>query len=458
MKDVFHYFLMVFSAAILLVSCYNEDNLIEATCTDGILNQDEVFVDCGGPNCDPCVPTCDNGIQDVDVANNWIEEGIDCGGPCESCCGNGVVDAFEEWVDCGGPECEPCEQCANGVMDGAETGIDCDDNPDTDCPPCSELCNDGLLNGNEECADCGGACVPCDNSYCFNGELDDNFDIAILNETGIDCGGCQCPPCIELCNDGILNGNEVEIDCGGDDCPPCADQCSDGIQNGLETGVDCDDDPSTPCPSCPTLCANNVFDGTETNQDCGGPDCPPCFIDCYMTYDVTYNAGTGLEITDSYESYESEPVNMAGLKETFDVTAPELIPPNTAPALFNLVGGLNPLLAWTDIQAPNDQEESDPGSSELDFTPGSYTINNVNAVAGDNAVVTFVAPNDPATVYVSNTTPVGIILQIQTWEYQEIPGFDPTFTIEATFEGQLYDQANDKTINVTNGVIYLIAD
>ena len=142
MKNLFHYFLMAFSIIIFTESCYNDDNLIEATCTDGILNQDEVFVDCGGPNCDPCVPTCDNGIQDDDPVNNWIEEGIDCGGPCESCCGNGIHDAFETWVDCGGPECEPCEGCGNGVQDGAETGIDCDDNPATECPPCSALCNE----------------------------------------------------------------------------------------------------------------------------------------------------------------------------------------------------------------------------------------------------------------------------------------------------------------------------
>jgi len=455
MRNLFHYFLMAFATTMLLVSCFHDDNLIQATCTDGILNQDEEFVDCGGPNCDPCVPTCDNGIQDIDVPNNWIEQGIDCGGPCESCCGNGVVDAFEEWVDCGGPECEPCEQCANGVMDGAETGIDCDDNPATDCPPCSELCNDGLLNGNEDCPDCGGACVPCDNSFCFNGQLDDNFDIAELNETGIDCGGCMCPPCIDLCNDGILNGNEIEIDCGGDDCPPCADQCTDGIQNGLETGIDCDNDPSTMCPSCLSLCANMTFDGSETNQDCGGDDCPDCATVCFMTYDITFNPGTGQEITVSYESHENDMLTNLGLKQTFAVTPPVIVPPPGAEALFTLVGGINPILSWTNIQAPNDMEESDPGSNELDFTPGTYTINNNNQVGGDMSMVAFIPPNDPTLAYTS-LNPVGIQLQIQTWEFQVIPGFPATYEIEATFEGQLYDAVNDKFISVTNGQIFML--
>ena len=45
------------------------------TCTDGILNQNEIDIDCGGE----CVDCCLDGIQDHD------ETGIDCGGSCGSC-------------------------------------------------------------------------------------------------------------------------------------------------------------------------------------------------------------------------------------------------------------------------------------------------------------------------------------------------------------------------------------
>jgi hypothetical protein len=48
-----------------------------ATCTDGIKNQGEEEIDCGGP-CPAC-PTCTDGIK------NQGELGIDCGGPCTSC-------------------------------------------------------------------------------------------------------------------------------------------------------------------------------------------------------------------------------------------------------------------------------------------------------------------------------------------------------------------------------------
>lgn len=49
-------------------------------CADGIQNQGETGVDCGGP-CSPCppVPSCTDGIQ------NQGETGIDCGGPCSPC-------------------------------------------------------------------------------------------------------------------------------------------------------------------------------------------------------------------------------------------------------------------------------------------------------------------------------------------------------------------------------------
>ena len=50
------------------------------TCSDGIQNQGETQVDCGGP-CPPCpvLETCNDGIQ------NQNETGIDCGGVCPPC-------------------------------------------------------------------------------------------------------------------------------------------------------------------------------------------------------------------------------------------------------------------------------------------------------------------------------------------------------------------------------------
>jgi hypothetical protein len=60
-----------------LVSCSKTiDNT--GTCSDGIQNQDEQGVDCGGPCGNPCV-SCGDGIR------NQGETAVDCGGPCDPC-------------------------------------------------------------------------------------------------------------------------------------------------------------------------------------------------------------------------------------------------------------------------------------------------------------------------------------------------------------------------------------
>ncbi|MFO7710345.1 MAG: MopE-related protein [Candidatus Woesearchaeota archaeon] len=84
-----------------------ETSMTCETCDDGIQNQGEEGVDCGGP-CEPCQQsTCDDGIQ------NQGEEGVDCGGPCEPCqqptCDDGIQNQGEEGVDCGGP-CAKCPE------------------------------------------------------------------------------------------------------------------------------------------------------------------------------------------------------------------------------------------------------------------------------------------------------------------------------------------------------------
>jgi hypothetical protein len=75
------------------------------------------------------------------------------------------------------------------------------------------------------------------------------------------------------CSDGIQNGQETGIDCGGPECPACP-TCSDGIQNGQETGIDCG---GPECAACLT-CSDGIQNGQETGIDCGGPDCDPCVI------------------------------------------------------------------------------------------------------------------------------------------------------------------------------------
>lgn len=74
----------------------------KSTCSDGILNQGESKIDCGGP-CSPCA-TCSDGLQNQD------ETSVDCGGKCSVCetCSDGIQNQSESGVDCGGP-CKACE-------------------------------------------------------------------------------------------------------------------------------------------------------------------------------------------------------------------------------------------------------------------------------------------------------------------------------------------------------------
>ncbi|MBI2967542.1 MAG: hypothetical protein HYY40_06990 [Bacteroidetes bacterium] len=71
------------------------------TCTDGIKNQNETDIDCGG-NCTAC-PSCNDGIK------NQNETDVDCGGACQACptCSDGIKNQGEAGIDCGGP-CTAC--------------------------------------------------------------------------------------------------------------------------------------------------------------------------------------------------------------------------------------------------------------------------------------------------------------------------------------------------------------
>ena len=227
------------------------DTFCVATCEDGIQNGDETGIDCGGSNCIlPCAPpTCFDGIQ------NGLETGVDCGAPgCPDCpmptCDDGIQNVHIEYVEIS------CE-FPLGYIVVVETGPDCDNDFTTSCPDCPiPTCFDGVQNGNETGIDCD--------------DIPDNF----------------CPPCdpVPSCGNGYIDGTETGVDCDDDPatiCPPCA-TCSDGIQNGPEIEIDCVDYPigaydGGSCPQC-VSCHNGDLDeeNFELQIDCGGPNCETC--------------------------------------------------------------------------------------------------------------------------------------------------------------------------------------
>lgn len=91
----------------------------EPTCTDGIQNQGEEDIDCGGP-CSSCA-TCYDNIQ------NQGETGIDCGGPCRECLECIDDDPCTEDLivdnECEFREISPC--CGNQKCESDESARSC---------------------------------------------------------------------------------------------------------------------------------------------------------------------------------------------------------------------------------------------------------------------------------------------------------------------------------------------
>lgn len=126
------------------------------SCDDGILNQDETDIDCGG-SCGPCADglAC---FADIDCASSPCEDGF-CGGIVETC-DDGILNQGEEGIDCGGPCAAACPTCDDGVQNQDEEGIDCGGSCEAACPSCF----DGIQNQGELDVDCGGPCVSCDSN------------------------------------------------------------------------------------------------------------------------------------------------------------------------------------------------------------------------------------------------------------------------------------------------------
>ncbi|MBD3203356.1 hypothetical protein GF327_03620 [Candidatus Woesearchaeota archaeon] len=178
-----------------------------ADCFDGIRNQKEEGIDCGGP-CLPC-PSCSDGLK------NQNEEKTDCGGPCETCpdCFDFIKNQDETDVDCGG-SCRPCRTGEACIKDNDCISLNCKEKK---CM--NAICSDSIKNQGEEDIDCGGPCPACAN--CTD-------SIKNQEEEGIDCGG-PCESCA-TCSDNIKNQGEFLEDCGG----PCKNCFAVFFEKGFE--------------------------------------------------------------------------------------------------------------------------------------------------------------------------------------------------------------------------------
>ncbi len=196
---------------------------------------------------------CSNGVQDED------ETDLDCGGGCGASC---EARQF----------CSDSDDCATGVCH--ETALFC----------VAMHCASGSADGDESDVDCGGSCLGCDAGLACDGPDDCLNGVCGVNglclpvtctdgsqnedETDLDCGGETCDPCFpeQMCN---TADDCIESVCDDGIC--AFPRCDDGVLNGLETAVDCDGD----CLPC--SCQNEVMDNDEVDVDCGG-SCDGCDI------------------------------------------------------------------------------------------------------------------------------------------------------------------------------------
>ncbi|MFT5999259.1 MAG: hypothetical protein ACI81P_001716 [Neolewinella sp.] len=241
-----------------------------ANCIDGILNQGETSIDCGGP-CNAC-PTCDDGIL------NQGETAIDCGGPCDAVCptcDDGIRNQEETGVDCGGPTCVPCSELAIGSSfeggivfslnaDG-KSGLVCSDE---DLPygdwyfaeAASKTFNDGgftdwrlpsvgelkklrrirnsIGNLGETVSTYWSSQGYSDHEDDLRKALDFNANEAFGYPKDWDREDPPMPATrlvrnFNQCSDGVQNGEEAGIDCGGPNCTPCVYEIGEAHAGGI---------------------------------------------------------------------------------------------------------------------------------------------------------------------------------------------------------------------------------
>ncbi|MGE0789279.1 MAG: hypothetical protein AB7S26_26635 [Sandaracinaceae bacterium] len=234
-----------------------------ASCSDGMRNQDESDVDCGGVCGATCTPTemCgDNG----DCTTN-----ICMGGTCQpmASCTDGTMNGSETDVDCGGAMCNPCddgEACAANAdcMSGFCNAMVC----------AATVCGDGTVQGDEDCDDGSGGTPmetatcddDCTTAMCGDGAVNTTAGEACDGDgagTGGETATCDTDCTAAMCGDGVVNAAASETcdDSGesatcDDDCT--AAMCGDGVHN-MTAGEECDDGNTVDTDACSNTCTSN---------------------------------------------------------------------------------------------------------------------------------------------------------------------------------------------------------
>lgn len=241
----------------------------DSECEDGLDCVQDVGAQYGfDPSTDVCVLVhCSDGIQNED------ETGVDCGGSrCMACNNNGGGGNPDETLGSGSYCNSTTYQCAEGEGD-------CDS--DAECQP-------GL-----ECVSDRGANFPSfqpqnwRTDVCLQPHCGNNVRDASLGETAVDCGG-PCGTCPTTnprepgsnayCSDPNFPCSDGQGDCDSDAECQAGLNCTDnvGARYGFSSSTDV-------CTSA--SCTDEVIDGSveEIGDGCGNATCGPCDFALWST-------------------------------------------------------------------------------------------------------------------------------------------------------------------------------
>ena len=297
------------------------------SCMDGARNQDETDVDCGG-SCNPC-GTGKACLVDADCITGDCEGGICVDIFIIETCVDGIRNQDETDIDCGGS----CDRCGLGKLCLADTDCisgDCENNICVGVV----VCGDGICEEGEYCSQDSTGCADntCYEPFCSNG-CGQTFVSYGANDEGCVspnyCNGAGSCIGAVVCGEGVCSEGE---NCG-QDATDCADNtcyeptCSNGCGQTLVGYGDNDENCMLPnycngagsCISGPLeSCTDGIRNQDETDVDCGG-SCPGCGLgdSCDVDSDcISYNCESGTCAETTFQT--TNQISQFGITWTFD--------------------------------------------------------------------------------------------------------------------------------------------
>ncbi len=280
-----------------------------ATCTDGIKNQSESDLDCGGSGC----PTCAFGK--ICTGSTSCRSNSCISGLCASVCGDNTKEGTEgcddgntvtEACTYGLTSCTVCSstctsingatsRCGDAILQSAN-GEQCDDGNTVATDTCNNsciksTCSDGVKNQNETDIDCGNLSGNFICNKCSPGKTCTSTANCLSPNT-CTSGKCTAPAGTAVCGNGVVeigetcdDGNTIVDNCtyGATSCTTCNTTCTGNVAGKVikcgdsvvqtANGEQCDDGNTVATDTCNNSCIKATCSDTVKNQGESDVDC-----------------------------------------------------------------------------------------------------------------------------------------------------------------------------------------